>query len=127
MNEHKFIPELYLKQPRLTYSAWGPFAKYQERILKFKEIGNLKHLVRNELNKFCFAHDAAYSDSEDLAKRTFSDKILIDRAFEISRNNEHDRYQKALEGRVCNFFVDETGSGVSVNAQLVEELHNPVN
>ena len=126
MNEHKFIPELYLKQPRLTYSAWGPFAKYQERILKFREIGNLKHLVRNELNKFCFAHDAAYSDSEDLAKRTFLDTILIDKAFETARNSKSDGYQTALASMLYKFFDDKTGSGVRVNGQLFEELHKPV-
>ena len=40
----KFMPELHLTQPELTYSAWGSFSKYRERILKFREIGNLKHL-----------------------------------------------------------------------------------
>ena len=29
----------------------------------------------NELNKACFTHDAAYSDSKDLTKRTVVDKI----------------------------------------------------
>ena len=79
---YKFMLEFQLKKLGLTYSAWGSFNKYRERIRKFREIGNLKHLVRNELNTFCFAHDAAYSDSEDLAKRTFSDIVLIDRAFQ---------------------------------------------
>ena len=47
-----------------------------------KEFKNLekqeifKHSYKNELDKACFAHDAAYSDSKDLAKRTISDKIL---------------------------------------------------
>ena len=40
----KFMPELRLRQPELTYSAWGSFTKYRERILKFREIDNLKHL-----------------------------------------------------------------------------------
>ena len=43
-----FMPELYLKKPRFTYSACGPFTKHCERIQKFREIGNLKHLHRNE-------------------------------------------------------------------------------
>ena len=34
--------------------------------------------------KACFAYDAAYSDSKDLAKRAISDKILKDRAYEIA-------------------------------------------
>ena len=47
---------------------------------------NLKHLYRNELNKSCFAHIPAYSDSKYLAKSTISDKIFKDRAYEIPRN-----------------------------------------
>ena len=46
----------------------------------------LKHLYRSELNKAYFAHDAAYSDSKDLAKRTMSDKNLQDKAYQIARN-----------------------------------------
>ena len=48
----KFMPELHLKQPGLTYSSCGPFTK---------------HLCRNNLDKVCFAHDPVYSDSKDLA------------------------------------------------------------
>ena len=33
-------------------------------------------MYRNELDKTGFAHDAAYSDSKDLTKRTISDKIF---------------------------------------------------
>ena len=71
----KFMPELHLKQPKFTYSASGPFTEHFDRIQKFRETGNLKHLYRNELDKACFGHDAAYSESKDLAKRTISDNI----------------------------------------------------
>ena len=71
----KFMPELHLKQPGFTYSACELFTKHREKIQKFRETGNLKHLYRNELDKACFAHDAAYSDSKDLAKRTFQIKF----------------------------------------------------
>ena len=76
----KFMPELHLKQPVFTYSACGPFPKHRGAIQNLRETGNLKHLYRNELDKACFTHDAAYSDCKDLAKRTISDKILKDRA-----------------------------------------------
>ena len=79
----KFMLEFYLKQQGFTYSACGLFTKHRERIQKFKETGNLKHLYRNESDKACFAHDPDYSDSKDLAKSTVSDKILKDRAYEI--------------------------------------------
>ena len=92
-----------------------------------RDWGNLKHLFRNELNKLCFTHDAAYSDIEDLRKRTFLDKILIDRAFQIAGNSEGDGYQRALANMLYKYFDDETESGVSVNGQLFEELHKPVN
>ena len=60
-------------------------------ILKFKETGNLKQ-CRNVLDKACFADDAAYSDSKDLAKRTISDKILKDRAYDIAINCKYNGY-----------------------------------
>ena len=41
------------------YSAFGPFTKRCERITKFRETRNLKHLFRNGLDKACFAHDTA--------------------------------------------------------------------
>ena len=86
----KFMPELHLRQPGFTYSPCGPFAK---RIQKFREAGNLKHIYKNELDKACFAHDAAYSDSKHLDKRTISDEILKDRAYEIVI---YDGYQRGL-------------------------------
>ena len=63
-----------------------PFNKHRERTQKFREAGNLKHLCRNESDEACFAHDASYSDSKDLARGTASDKILKDRAYEIASN-----------------------------------------
>ena len=51
----KFMPEMQLKQPGLTYSASGPFIKNKERIEKFMQTGNIK----NELDKACFRHDMA--------------------------------------------------------------------
>ena len=79
----KSMLELHLKQTGFTYNACGPFIKYCERIQKFRETGNLKHLCRNDLDKACSAHESAYSDSKDLAKRTISEKILKDRAYKF--------------------------------------------
>ena len=72
----KFILDLHLRQPGFIYNACGLFTKSREITQKFIETSNIKHLYRSELDKACFAHDAAYSDSKDLAKRTVSDKIL---------------------------------------------------
>ena len=67
--------------------------KHRDRIQKFRETRNLKHLYRNKLDKACFAHDAAYSNSKNLAKRTILDKILKDRPYEMARNCNYDGCQ----------------------------------
>ena len=100
----KFMPELHLKRPGFTDRACGPFTKHRERIQTFRETDNLKHLYGNNLDKACFAHDAAYSHSKDLAKRNISGKILKDRAYEIARNRNYNVYQRALASMVYNFF-----------------------
>ena len=33
----KFIPELHLRQPGLTYSACRPFTKHREKFQKFRK------------------------------------------------------------------------------------------
>ena len=50
----KFMPEMLLKQPGFTYSAFGPFTKNKERIQKFKETGDTSYIYKNELDKACF-------------------------------------------------------------------------
>ena len=47
-----------------------------ERIQRFWEAGDLKHIYKNELDQVCFPEDQAYSDSKDLARSTVSDKVL---------------------------------------------------
>ena len=104
------MPELHLKQPGFTCTGCGPFTKHREKIKKCKEAGNLKQLYRNELDKACFAHDAAYSDSKDLARGTISHNILKGRAYEFARNCKYDGYQRALANMVYKFFDKKTGS-----------------
>lgn len=43
-------------------------------------------------------------DSTDLAKRTISDNILQNKAYEITKNLKHDGYQSGLGGIVYTFF-----------------------
>ena len=99
------MPELHKKQSGFTYRACGPFTKRCERNQKFRETGNLKHSYRNELDKACFVHDAAYSDRKDLAKTTISGKILKDRAREIARNCIYDGYEAAFASIVYSFLT----------------------
>ena len=41
------------------------------------QTGDTNYICKNELDKACFQHDAAYSDSKDLVKRTQLDKVLF--------------------------------------------------
>ena len=82
------MPEMHLKQPRFTYSAFGTFPKSKERIQKSKETGDTKYIYRNQLDNTCFQHDMAYVDFIDLAKRTASDKGLRDKVFNIAKNSK---------------------------------------
>ena len=43
----KFMPEMHLKQPRLTYSACGPFTKNKETIQKFEETVDTSYIYKN--------------------------------------------------------------------------------
>ena len=104
----KFMPEMHLKQPGFTYSACVPFSKHKERIQKFKETGDARYIYRNELDKACFPHDMAYGDFKDLAKRTASDKVLRDEAFNIAKNPKYDGYQRGLASMVYKFFGNKT-------------------
>ena len=61
---------------------------------KVKESGDLKHIYKSELEKYCFVHDAAYSDSKNLAKRTISGEILKERVYEIPINPKYAEYQR---------------------------------
>ena len=50
----------------------------------------LKYNYKNDLDKACFQHDMAYRKYKDLNKRTQSDKVLREKAFEIVSNPQYD-------------------------------------
>ena len=81
-----FMPEIHLKQPGFTYSACEPFTKNKERIQKFRQTGDTSFICKIELHKVCFQHDMVYRDLKELARRTASDDVLRDKAFNIAKN-----------------------------------------
>ena len=102
---NKFMLKMDLKQPRSTYSACGPITKNKERILKFKETGDPNYIYKNKLDKACFQNDMAYGDFKDLARKTASDKLLRDKAFNIAKNPKYDEYQRGLASMVYKFLI----------------------
>ena len=71
------MPEMHLRQPGFTYSAYGPFTKNKKRIQKFMQTVNTDFIYKNELDQACFQHDMAYGKAKDLVRRTQSDKVLM--------------------------------------------------
>ena len=108
----------------------GHLLKNKERIQKCKETGDKSYIYKNELDKTFFQHDASYGDFKDLARRTASDKVLRDKAFNIARNPKYDGYQRGLTSMVYKFFDKKsTCSGVNTNVnneELAEELRKPI-
>ena len=81
----------------------------------------------------------AYGDFKDLKRRTASDKILRDKAFNFAKNPKYDGYQRGLAFMVYKLFDKKSasltdksvsGSGVNIevehNEQLAEESHKPI-
>ena len=74
----------------------------------------------------------AYGDFKDISRRTASDKVLRDKAFNIAKNPEYDRYQRRLASMVYKLFNKKSiGSGfanneIKHNFQLAKELYKPI-
>ena len=73
----------------------------------------------------------AYGDFKDLGKRTASDKVLRDKAYNITKYAKYDGYQRGLTSMVYKFFDKKTkGSDIKneikQNQQLAEELYKPI-
>ena len=71
----------------------------------------------------------AYDKAKDLVRRTQSDKVLRDKAFNIASDPKYDGYQRGLAYMVYKFF-DKKSSGGGItsepNYQLADELHKPI-
>ena len=126
-----FMPEIHSRQPQFTYIACGPFTKHEQKIQKFKETGDKNYIYRNELDKACFVHDAAYSDSKDLTNRTVLDKILKNKAFDNPKDPKYDGYQRGSASMIYKFFDSKVASSdkksVGSGARHVKNKITPQN
>ena len=99
-----FMPEMHLRQLQFVYSACGPFTRHKERIKEFKRTSDTCLLYRNELDKACLKHDAAYVEYKDVENRLISDQKLRNSAYDIASNPKYDGYQRGLASMVYKFF-----------------------
>ena len=63
---------------------------------EIKETGDSRYIYQSKLDKACFQCDMAYGDFKDLNRRTTANKVLCDKAFNITKNPKHDGYQWGL-------------------------------
>ena len=77
-------------------------------------------MYKNELDRACFTHNAAHTNSKNLANWTISDKVLKDRAYEITLNSKYDGCQRELLSMVNKLFEKKKkiGSGGKTNVKM---------
>ena len=49
------MTEIHLRQPGLTYSAWGTFTKNKERIQKFNKTGDSPYIYKKKTRESFFS------------------------------------------------------------------------
>ena len=64
---------------------------------------------------------STYEDFKDLTRRTASDKVLHNEAFDVAKNPKYDGYQRELASLVYKL-LDKKSS----NQRLAQELHKPI-
>ena len=107
-------------------------------------LDNTRLLYRNELDKACFKHDAAYAKYKDVENILISDQQLRNSAYDIASNPKYDGYQRSLASMVYKYFDSKvapldkkimSGKGnakhsslepMENNKILAEESHKPV-
>ena len=80
----RFFPEMHLGLTGFTYGPSRPFTKNRERIHS-KETGDSRYIYQNVVDKAYLQHDMTYGGFKDLHRRTASDKVLRDKAFNIAK------------------------------------------
>ena len=113
---------MHSRLPGFTYSACGPFTRNKEKIQKFKETGDSRYIYQNELDKTWFQHDMAYGDFKNLIRRTASNNILHDKAFNTAKFPTYDDIKKVLLQWFINFLIK-----IIQAEQLKNQLKNYTN
>ena len=98
--------------------------KTKKKHEKFVQAGNTDRIHKNDLDKACFHHNVDYGKYKDLTKRTASDRVLRDKAFEIESNPKYDGYERGLASMVYKFFDKKSkGRGIEfMPNQLLADL-----
>ena len=72
----------------------------------------------SRVDKVCFQHDKAYGDFKDLTRRTASDNILREKAFNFAKNPKYDGYQRGLTLMIYKCLDKKASSGAIENENM---------
>ena len=99
------MPKMHLRQAGFEYSAYRPFTKNKDRTRNFKETGDSRYNYQNKLYKALFQYEILYRVLMDSPRRTASDELLREYAFDITKVPKYDRYQHRLASVIYNFLL----------------------
>ena len=100
----KFMPKMNFKTTWIYIYYLLIICKKQIKMTRKRIYLAKRYIYQNELDKACLQHDMVYADFKDLTRRTTSDKILPDKAFNIAKNLKYDGCQRGLASIVYKCF-----------------------
>ena len=127
LGEDKLMPEMHVKQPGSTYSAWRPiYKKGYKKLTKQK-----KHDIF-KTKKIKLAFNVIWlMEILKIYLKSISDKVLRVKALSIAKNLSYHGYQRGFASMVYKLIDKKTSDGalkseVMSNEELVNELHKPI-
>ena len=121
------MPEMHVKQPGSTYSAWRPiYKKGYKKLTKQK-----KHDIF-KTKKIKLAFNVIWlMEILKIYLKSISDKVLRVKALSIAKNLSYHGYQRGFASMVNKLIDKKTSDGalkseIMSNEELVNELHKPI-
>lgn len=100
------MPEKHLRQHRFTYSTSGQFTRNKTRIQKFREKIESRYTYRNEIYKVFVSRIRWHTEISKIYQEEWvSDKVLRDKAFEISSKSHYSGYQDGITSTINNSLI----------------------
>ena len=96
----------------------GHLLKKKKEQKKKKETVDSRCIYRNKIDENCFQHDMDFRGFKDLSRRTASDKVSRDKAFNIAKNSKYQGNHCGLASMVYKFF-DKNPSGGNFKSEIV--------
>ena len=108
---------LHLKLP--TVLSWGyNLDLTKPELLDWLQKPKKEYNYQNELDKAGFQHEMVFGDFKVLIRRTASDKILHNKAFDIAKNSKYDGYPHVYVSTVYKYFDKKTTSSGIKNENM---------